>query len=383
VVKPKIAILMADSGGGHRAAAISLAEALEGQADAELLNLLDQHAPFPFNRFSVYYGRLVDRSPSLYHLIYRAASSQPALRMAQVAAYSVSQTRLVSAFRVSDPDLVISVHPLQNALALKALRDAGNRAPFLTVVTDPFSVHPSWFCPGVDLCIVASEDARRAALEAGISPSRVRIVGLPIRQTFVNRPAESKSELRARLGLSQEMPLVLLAGGGAGLGNLERLAKTISDRIAGSPRPAQIAIITGRNLALKRRLEAKAWASAVTILGFVTNVAEWMAAADLLVMKAGPGMLAEAMALGLPIIMTDFVPGQEEGNVRWVVTTGAGLFERNASRVARLVEELLAPPQETLARMSACGLSAAKPTASKEIARLAVDLWRQGERSGA
>jgi UDP-N-acetylglucosamine:LPS N-acetylglucosamine transferase len=41
-------------------------------------------------------------------------------------------------------------------------------------------------------------------------------------------------------------------------------------------------------------------------LGFVTNMEEYMVAADILVSKAGPGTIAEAAAVGLPIMLTRY-----------------------------------------------------------------------------
>jgi 1,2-diacylglycerol 3-beta-galactosyltransferase len=39
-------------------------------------------------------------------------------------------------------------------------------------------------------------------------------------------------------------------------------------------------------------------------LGFVSNMAEYMVASDILVSKAGPGTIAEAASVGLPIMLT-------------------------------------------------------------------------------
>lgn len=61
-------------------------------------------------------------------------------------------------------------------------------------------------------------------------------------------------------------------------------------------------------------------------LGFITNMAEYMVAADVLISKAGPGTISEAAALSLPVMLTSFLPGQEEGNVDFVVDGGFGSF---------------------------------------------------------
>merc|ERR1719203_837273 len=65
---------------------------------------------------------------------------------------------------------------------------------------------------------------------------------------------------------------------------------------------------------------------AVVGLGFITRMAEYMVAADVLVSKAGPGTIGEAASLSLPVMLTSFLPGQEEGNVDYVIEGDFGAF---------------------------------------------------------
>merc|ERR1719291_1031261 len=87
-------------------------------------------------------------------------------------------------------------------------------------------------------------------------------------------------------------------------------------------------VICGRNEELRNNLLVHEWPDNFLpqILGFVPNVDQYMSAADCLVTKAGPGSIAEAMIKGLPCLLTSFIPGQEEGNVSFVVDGGAGAF---------------------------------------------------------
>lgn len=65
-------------------------------------------------------------------------------------------------------------------------------------------------------------------------------------------------------------------------------------------------------------------------LGFITNMADYMVATDVLVTKAGPGTIAEAASLSLPVMLTSFLPGQEEGNVDYVIDGKFGAFVSDA-----------------------------------------------------
>ena len=371
---PRVSILTAGAGGGHLAAAESLAEALTGEARVSVLRLLDDHAPFPISHLSASYGPLVNHSPRLYHIVYRLAASRRRLILTERAVYPLVRRRAAAVLRDQAADLWISVHHLQLDAVLWMLREQGSSAPFVTVVTDPVTAPVAWFCPEVDLCVVATEAARVAALACGVPCDRVRVIGLPIRRAFAELRGQPKAEARSCLGLAPDRRLILMSGGGAGVGRLLPIARAIAQALRLHAAQPQVAIIAGRNSVLERRLRAEMWPIPVTVLGYVNNMAEWLAAADLLITKAGPGALAEAACLGTPALITGYIPGQEAGNVTWAVEHGAGVFEPETDRIADRVSDLLRPGNPELARMSAAASALARPDAARQIAHAALDL---------
>ena len=349
---PRIAILMAHSGGGHFTAARSLTEVLEGRAQVRLVNLLDEYAPFPFNRLSMGYGPWVTYAPWTWEMMYQMFTTRRSVEFTQRAAYPLVRKFVAAAFEVERPDLVISVHPVQITIPLRVLREMGISAPFITVVTDPVTAPTVWFDPAADLCIVATEEARTTALQCGVDPAKLAVVGLPIRRAFAEARGRAKTDARRQLGLDPDRRLVLLTGGGAGIGKVLPMARAIARSLSTSNLPVQMAIIAGRNQMLLRRLQEERWPIPVASTGFVHNMADWLAAADLLISKAGPGTLAEAACLGIPVLITGYIPGQEDGNIPWVERCGAGLYEPRIERVAALVAEWLRPGDPTLGRMA-------------------------------
>ena len=126
---------------------------------------------------------------------------------------------------------------------------------------------------------------------------------------------------------------------------------------------------------LERRLRAETWPIPVTVLGYVNNMAEWLAAADLLITKAGPGALAEAACLGTPALITGYIPGQEAGNVTWTVDHGAGIFEPDTDRIGDRVAELLRPNNPELAHMSTAASAMAQPDTARGSRRPHSGCW--------
>ncbi len=335
---PRITILTANVGGGHRAASRSLSEALEGKALVSQVSMIDEHAPFPLNTLGPTYAPWVNYTPWLYRMVYRFGESRERVVATQKAMYPLLKKYVSTVIRPEDADLFISVHPLQIEMPLWYMAEIGQRVPFMTVVTDPVTAPLAWFCPDVDLCVVATEPAYQTGLSCGFDPTRLKLIGLPIRLAFGKMQGHDKQDMRARLGLAPKKPLILVSGGGAGIGRIVPMARALAKLLAQQERDVQIAIIAGRNKELYRRLKRQKWPVPVQVLGFVDNMAQWMAACDVLLTKAGPGMLAEAACLGVPVVITDFVPGQEIGNVSWVVKNGAGIYEHEIEGIAAVVE---------------------------------------------
>ena len=108
----------------------------------------------------------------------------------------------------------------------------------------------------------------------------------------------------------------------------------------------------------------------VVPLGFVKNMAEYMVAADILISKAGPGTISEAAALSLPVMLTSFLPGQEEGNVDFVVDGGFGSFSQDTDTQAVAEEVALWLNDELkLKEMSEQAKRAGRPHAARDIVK--------------
>ena len=154
------------------------------------------------------------------------------------------------------------------------------------------------------------------------------------------------------------------------MGNLEEVTRAISE----ARLPIQLVVVTGHNWRLRERLAARRWEVPTVIHGFVTDMHRWMAASDVLVTKAGPSSIAEALALGLPILLYGAVPGQEEGNVTYVVASGVGAYARDTASLVSILKEWLRPDNPTMDEMvqRACqvGRADAALTVARELAAL-------------
>ncbi len=368
---PKMVFLFSDTGGGHRSACEAIIEALNLEYPsgfrAEMVDIFRQYAPPPLGLAPDIYPTL-SRMPEMWGLGYRASNGPRRTRMMNSMLWPYVR-RSINKLVVEHPcDLLVSVHQLSNAPFLQALehrRALGNpKIPFVSVVTDMVTTHAFWYDRRADLVIVPTEAARERGLRLGLDPRRMRVVGMPVAERFA-RPQGEKAEIRARLGWPQDRPVALLVGGGEGMGPLEAICGALDERNL----PLTLAVVTGRNKKLKRRLETRRWNSPPVLYGFVRNMPELMAAADVLVTKAGPGTISEAFIAGLPMILYSKMPGQEDGNVTYVVEEGAGVWAPDPRDAATALSRWVLQPEQR-EQVAAASRALARPHASREIARL-------------
>jgi 1,2-diacylglycerol 3-beta-galactosyltransferase len=236
-------------------------------------------------------------------------------------------------------NLLVTVHPVPVFPVSRAMKSGV--PPFFTVVTDMVSTHTWWFNQRSDLIFVPTEIARQRGLAYGLKPDQIRVVGLPVAQRFC-MPSESSQFFRDKMGWPQNLPVILLIGGGDGMGPLTKVAQAISDAHLN----AALVIVTGRNHKLKAQLEAEDWSLPTFIYGFTHEMPNFMRSADILLTKAGPGTISEAFISSLPMILYSRMPGQEDGNVSYVVNQGAGVWAPEPNRIIEVLRDWLDHPDE-------------------------------------
>lgn len=364
----RILILSSDTGGGHRASAQALRSAFKERfgdsVNVHIVDILSKYLPKPLNKLPKSYPFLAGDAPWLWRLLYNQTDRYPKQAHAVNRLVGRIARRIVN--RVYDsfkPDLIISVHPIAQEIGLAPLIKFKKHTPFVTIVTDLTTAHTLWFNPKVDGCFLATEETKKLAQKAGMDPDKIHLIGLPIKTEFA-KPKPDKIELRKQLDLDDK-PTVLLMAGGDGLGSITKIATNVAKSFKG-----QLIIICGRNRKLEKRLKKQFWPIKVIIKGFVDNVFDWMNASDCLITKAGPGTIAEAMACGLPVLLNGFIPGQEHGNVDYVLKHGIGKFSKKPREVAKIIDKWFEKDNQELNQMAENAKKIANPSASYQIVEL-------------
>lgn len=331
-MKKKILYLFSDTGGGHRAAATAIIRATDHlrpeKYAQEMIDVFAECSGF-LNIFAKLYAPVIKYSPRLWGQLYYWLDDEKKLEQLERISRPFILKELTKLLQRLRPNLIVSVHPLVNHLTVQAICASGLKIPFLIVITDPVTLHRAWVTPDVNQAIVASRQAKKLAIKYGLPESKVKVIGMPIDPKFV---------LAKRAKRQSKRFTILLMGGGEGAGSMGQIVNEFERRRF----DGRLIVIAGRNKKLEQQLNERAgqFSFPITVFGFTDKVYELMAESDLIITKAGPGTIAEALAMGLPIIITSWLPGQEEGNVEFVVKGKVGRVSKDPKKVVDLVYEL-------------------------------------------
>jgi UDP-N-acetylglucosamine:LPS N-acetylglucosamine transferase len=233
-------------------------------------------------------------------------------------------------FIETGPALIVANHGFLAVALTRARRRYGLRAPVLIFTTELFDANALWAEPGAERYAAPSPEARDDLVRLGVDAARIDVVGYPVRQAFL-RP-RPKAAARAALGLDDRFTCLVTLGGEGVAGDAVRVAETL----LAMQFPPQVVVLAGRNAALAHMLRTRPRAGLV-IRDFVDSVADHVAAADVVIGKAGPNSVLEAVAVGRPVVVTRSAGLNEDRVLRFLEANGLGHDARGAGALERWV----------------------------------------------
>jgi processive 1,2-diacylglycerol beta-glucosyltransferase len=344
-------------GGGHKSAALAVAEAAQSRGlRVEVLDTFE-HAPSLFGRaYLTVHLAAQGGLPEVYGAAFFLANRRDgALEPLRRGVDHLAWAGLVKRVIALAPRAIVATHHLPLLVLGRARRIGSLASPLVGVVTD-YGTHAVWAEKGVDaLCLAAS--AAREAVAHGFSPHRLHVTGIPIRPAFESIPPVLDPE-------PSEPLRVLVTSGGFGVGPIGAMVRSF----AGIER-VHVTVVCGRSDGLARRVERLAARARIDarVIGFERDMPARVAEAHLLVGKAGGLTVTEAMTAGRPMIIAGAVPGNEGVNARFVVSAGAGVVSHPA-HVGALADALRSDR-----RLGAMGRSA-RDSVTAHAARRVVDV---------
>jgi processive 1,2-diacylglycerol beta-glucosyltransferase len=320
------------------------------------------------------YLALINRYPDLWSYVHRKTDTTPHSATSQKlrrAVERLSSTALLRAVRRHAADAIVCTHFMPAELLLREQRHGRLACPIWLQVTD-YDLHNMWLVPELAGYFAATPEVAYRMRAAGLPADRIHITGIPVMPAF-SEPGDAtldRKRCAIHLGLDAARPIVLMASGGAGVGDLPAMV----ERVLGRPGDFQIISVAGRNEAAKQALDALAAQHAGRLLsiGFTSEMHTLMAAADLVVTKPGGLTVSECLALGKPMLLVSPIPGQEQHNAGYLMEEGAAWLAYDAVSLEYKLQRLMSEPA-SLAAMASRSTALGRPHAARDVL---AHVWR-------
>jgi len=374
--KPRVLLLSASSGAGHVRAAQALEKAFAARGDSvvEHIDAIQYVSKLFQNLYDKTYISMVRKAPELMGLLYQRTDQPWQNPRRRLALDRLNAQPMIRMLKRVQPDLCVATHFLPAEILAWLVAKQKLQAKNAIVVTD-YDVHAMWLCRTVARYYVAIPESLEYLAGIGVPREIIRVTGIPIDPLFA-KPLD-RATARARLKLDPARAVVLFAAGGYGVGPVERL---VEDLLA-LEKPWQLVAIAGKAEKVKRRLDEIARSAGtfaggqarLVAVGFTTEMDQYMAAADLLVGKAGGLTTSEALARHLPMALIEPIPGQEFRNADHLLENGAAIRCNNLPAAAWKIASLLDDPTR-LMRLRGAAAGMARPQAAADIAEDALRL---------
>ncbi len=353
----KVIIVSTNTGDGHDAAASALAAAAPADAEVLVWHLEDFLKPWQTFLLVVSYRCVVmNFKDVIWRGLYNFAQTKRGYNWFKWLVYVCPDAirRFCTAVESTKPDLIITTH-FYIPIFLEKMRDP--KYTLCEIVTD-YGWHRLWFHPSVKKYFVPSPITAAGLKEYTAQSVSITESGIPVKPVFYE-PIQ-KSELRAKLGVPQNKPLILIMTGGTGLVPADRYLRVLIP----FTNDWSIIVIAGKNKKLKAELEkikTEHKLTDVQVTGWTNKPADFIRAADVVVTKPGGLTTSECTAAGRPMILVSPIPGQEEANATYFVSQGQAIEAKTPADLVPALKTILQTPPEKFANK--------KPPASELIWR--------------
>ena len=369
----KVIIFYASYGGGHLSAARSIKENMETNYEDIDVKLIDcmEYVNKTVNKITTKaYSEMAKKAPKTWGRVYWKSQKGP---LAQISTTSnkILSIKLYKLLKDFEPNLIVSTHPFGSQMCAYLKKHGKLNAKIATVMTD-YAPHDQWlvFNKYVDYYFVSHDGMKKELHEKGIPNEKIFATGIPLSNKFLLK--YDKPTILKSFGLSPDKKTVLFFGGGEfGLGKTQTFK--IFKSFVECPENIQIVAIFKKKKKMKEAfenlVESLNKTDSVKILEYTNQVPELMSISDLVVTKPGGLTTTESLASGLPIVVINPIPGQEEENASYLEKNKVAIWLKKDDNVEAILKDLFSNP-EKMQEMKIRARLLAKKNSTKDICKI-------------
>ena len=372
----KILIFYGAYGGGHLAAASAIKNYIDKNFTDCTTMMVDcvEYINKYLNKVSTAaYKEMAKKAPWVWKKVYNN-SDHGALAKVSNASNKLMAKKLNNILQEFKPDLVISTHPFSNQMCTNLKKNKKINCKIATVLTD-MAIHSQWITDPeyIDYFFVSNDEMKNAMIDKNIPEFKIFVTGIPLSERF--KQTYNKSEIFNEFKLNPDKKTILFfAGGEFGLGR--KRTSLVFRALIRLFKDCQVIAISGKNKKMYHKMlslvDLYKANNRIRVLDFTNKVPEIMSISSLVITKPGGLTTTESLVSGLPIVIINPIPGQEEENAEYLEKNGLAIWIRKDDNIARVLKNLYRHP-EVLQKMKLNIKKYAKPDSTKDICEILIN----------
>ncbi len=365
----KILILTAGYGEGHNSAARALRSAFNEHpgVDAELIDLFALRAPRLNEVSRRSYLKLINTAPKLWSWVYRWLDRSP--RAPWLLRTLASHRRLLGRLIAEkQPVAICSTYPVYAWLLNELGREGQAICPHYTVITDALTINSLWYrTPSTGWFVTDHESASYLSFH-GVPPAKIHVSGFPVSLAFADRPALWQPPVPANDSVRRVLFMI-----NSGRRHALDIARALLMN-----RHWHITFTAGRDEGLRQELTALARGAPAhaEVLGWTDRIPELLMTHHVVISKAGGATTQESINALCPLLVSQIVPGQEEGNYELIRRHDAGALAETPAEIVSALHRVFAHDAHLWQHWRANLRRLAQPGAARTIAATVLEATR-------
>jgi len=349
-MKPLRILVMTDTmPWGHRSIAKAIYGHLKRVSDEHNWEVQYAEVKAETGPASEIYSLVTRYIPESYNVAYKLSANKVVNQLlSDVSLGALDNIKSIVSFFM--PDLIISTYYLHSHCLARWKNSEGKPFKLWTVVSDPWTVSLATYVPqGADLHLVYDEVGEKVGLDIGLAPSQILKTGWWVREEMYQ--SIERAAARQKLGIEDNRPVVFVGGGSLGNSAIPRViplllsAKRSLTAIFNSGTDKIAYTLVDNYAKTYARSHRKNKLVQLINLGWVENMAEVLAASDIVFGKAGPNFMFDCVAQHKPFVAITHVAGNEDGNLDLIRERGLGWVREKPDELREFITGYLERPE--------------------------------------
>ncbi|MCC6355718.1 MAG: galactosyldiacylglycerol synthase [Verrucomicrobiae bacterium] len=355
----RILIFTAGFGEGHNTAARNIRDALgeagRGRCEVEVVDLVARCHPRANQVLRRLYNLAIHRAPRLWGTFYRLVDELATSRQ-RVEGLGDMRGALEAVLRERPADVLVSVYPAYGYVFAQLDPGWKRRLKRVTVITDSITINSVWYRSECDEYVVPNEPTAEVLRARGVDPGLIRVLGFPVQGVFAK---EGAFPPRPDPAVEPRLLYVVNAG--------RRRAHEVVRRLM-EIRDLRLTVCAGNSARVEERIRRVAGGGRAEVMGWTREMPRLLMTHHAVISKAGGATTQEAIAAGCPMIVSQVVPGQEEGNFDLLRSVGGGVKASTPAEIHDAVRDMFDDGAAKWRQMREGLRSIAHPDAALRIA---------------